>query len=47
MIEKAKGGYRIRSKSTGHLYPKVYSTKDDAKERERQMQMFKHVRKPK
>lgn len=44
MIVPVKGGFKIRSHRTGKLYPKVYSTREQAKERIKQMLMFKKIK---
>lgn len=41
MIEKVKGGFELKSKSTGKNLGK-YPTKSQAKEREQQVNYFKH-----
>ena len=38
---KVKGGYKIKSHTTGKMYPKVYSTKAAAERRIAQMKRYK------
>lgn len=41
---KVKGGYKIK-RSKGGLYPKIYKTLKACKERVKQMEMFKSLKK--
>ena len=43
-VIKVKGGFKIR-RSTGGLYPKVYTSRITAANRVRQMESFKHIKK--
>ncbi|MBT9164617.1 MAG: hypothetical protein DDT23_00619 [candidate division WS2 bacterium] len=45
MVVKVPGGYKIRSCSTGKLYPKLYRTRREAELRIRQMKIFGKRRK--
>lgn len=42
MLVKVRGGFKIRSKKTGKLYPKKYKSKKAAQERENQMERWKN-----
>ncbi|MEW5897521.1 MAG: hypothetical protein AB1668_07545 [Nanoarchaeota archaeon] len=44
MIVPVKNGFKIRSHKTGKLFPKVYPTREAAKQRIKQMLMFKKMR---
>lgn len=41
MVVKTKGGYQVRSKKTGKLYPKKYKSKKEAEKQVARHQMFK------
>lgn len=43
MVIKVPGGYKIRSHTSGKLYPKVYKSKKAAQKRVAMMQMFKSL----
>lgn len=43
MIVKVRGGYKIRSKKTGKLYPKIYKSKKAAQKQVQRHEMFKHM----
>jgi hypothetical protein len=43
MLVKVKRGWKIKSKETGEVYPKVYSSEEKAMKREKQMNFFKHA----
>lgn len=44
MVVKDRGGFKIKSHTDGHMYPKIYKTKEAAEKRISQMQFWKHVR---
>jgi len=44
MVIKVDGGYKIKSHTTGKVYPKVYKTKEAARKRIAMMLMMKNVR---
>jgi hypothetical protein len=43
MVIKVSGGYKIKSHTTGKLYPKVYKTRAAAQKRIAMMEMFKSL----
>ena len=45
MVVKVKGGYGIKSHTTGEIYPKVYPTAEAAQARIDRMEQFKHMKK--
>lgn len=38
---KVPGGFRIKSESTGKLYPKVYKSREEAEKRIAQMESYR------
>lgn len=46
MIKKEKGKYVVLSETTGRVFGR-YRTKKEAQRRLQQMEMFKHLKKPK
>ena len=42
MIRRVKGGYAVFSETTGRKLSRVYKSRDDAVERLRQIEWFKH-----
>lgn len=43
MVVSVPGGYKIKSHTTGKLYPKIYKSKKAAQKRVAMMQMFKSL----